>query len=76
MESNRNTALWKYYYKSDGEKAICYACKTSINNVGGTTTGMIKHLKCKHPMKFEEYEKDKASRGLKEKAMLWSRERT
>ena len=63
--------LWDYY-KQQGEKATCNHCQKLVSCVGGTTSGLKKHLRT-HPKVLEQYllrqgERDKELRGVKRPA--------
>ena len=65
--------LWDYY-KQQGEKATCNHCQKLVSCVGGTTSGLKKHLRT-HPKVLEQYllrqgERDKELRGVKRPAGL------
>lgn len=58
------SAVWKYFKVSDEDNklAICNVCSAKVSR-GGTvpknfsTTGLIHHLKTRHPIEHEEYRK-------------------
>ena len=65
--------LWDYY-KQQGEKATCNHCQKLVSCVGGTSSGLKKHLRT-HPKVLEQYllrqgERDKELRGVKRPAGL------
>lgn len=51
--------LWTFFEKKDNGKAECKECKSLIVCTGGTTSGLIKHLKSKHKENHDEYLKSK-----------------
>ena len=51
--------LWTFFEKKDNGKAECKECKALIVCTGGTTSGLIKHLKSKHKENHDEYLKSK-----------------
>ena len=55
METIKNVALWKHFKKAPNEKAVCNECQAQLDNTAGTTSGMIKHLRCKHATLFQHY---------------------
>ena len=64
--------LWDYFEQPKGEKAKCNNCKKEVSCVGGTTSGLKKHLKV-HPNVLEEYlrkqeEREKEVKGVKRPA--------
>ena len=61
--------LWDYFEPPKGEKAKCNLCKKEVSCVGGTTSGLKKHLKA-HLSVLEEYlkkheEREKEVKGAK-----------
>uniref|UniRef100_A0A8C5LQ09 BED-type domain-containing protein n=1 Tax=Leptobrachium leishanense TaxID=445787 RepID=A0A8C5LQ09_9ANUR len=61
------SAVWKYFTVSekDNKFAVCTACSAEVSRGGTTprnfsTTGLIHHLKAKHPVQHAEYAKEAA----------------
>ena len=57
--ANTPNILWTLFLKKDNGKAECTICKSLIDCKGGTTSGLIKHLKAKHGEKHAEFLKSK-----------------
>ena len=53
--------LWDFYDHVKGEKAKCKSCQKEVATVGGTTSGLKKHLKL-HPKLLEDFLKKQEER--------------
>ena len=55
--------IWNFFSKVDNDSATCNTCETTLLCKGGTTTGLINHLKSKsHEEAFKSYNEMKSSR--------------
>ena len=59
MAGSSTNILWDLFEKVENGKAKCNSCKTILDCKGGTTSGLIKHLKSKHKELHENYVKSK-----------------
>ena len=60
------SVVWDYFCKDDTKTfASCKkeTCKQNIPIKAGNTTGLIHHLKSKHPEDFKQFEKEKRERN-------------
>ena len=62
MASTPNILL-TLFLKKDNGKAECTICKSLIDCKGGTTSGLIKHLKAKHGEKHAKFLTSKEVKG-------------
>ncbi len=68
--AKRNTHLWENFkYSEDPTVVICVAneaCQAKIKRPQGSTSGMMAHLKTKHPVQYVAYI-EKTGEAIKEK---------
>ena len=71
--AKRNTHLWdNFKYCDDLAVVICVAneaCQAKIKRPQGSTSGMIAHLKTKHPVQYVAY-LEKTGEAIKEKVSI------
>ena len=63
MAGSSTNILWDLFEKVEKGKAKCNSCKAVLDCKGGTTSGLIKHLKAKHKELHENYVKSKEEKG-------------
>lgn len=67
MQSKPMLAAWEYFSALESyKKAICKSCNAEITKDGAcaksvSTSGLIYHLKAKHPELQDDYERRKVS---------------
>lgn len=42
--------VWKHFEKVNAEKAVCIICRCELKTKFGSTSGLLRHLKSKHPV--------------------------
>ncbi len=72
--AKRNTHLWDLfkYSEDDATVVICVAneaCQAKIKRPQGSTSGMIAHLRTKHPVQYVAY-LEKTGEAIKEKVSI------
>jgi hypothetical protein len=71
--AKRNTQLWDHFrYTDDATVVICVAneaCLAKIKRPQGSTSGMMAHLRTKHPVQYVAY-LEKTGQAIKEKVSI------
>lgn len=49
-----SSLVWKYFERLDGEKAKCQLCHNSYSRKGGSTSGLINHLRSMHKSNYKK----------------------
>ncbi|XP_044761522.1 uncharacterized protein LOC123318835 [Coccinella septempunctata] len=59
MPRSRTSFIWDYFTKNENGEAQCDTCMKTIAVNGGSTSNLIKHLKCKHKEVLDQSETSK-----------------
>ena len=68
--TKRNVLLWEKFIETDDKNVVLcninLSCKARIRRPDGSTSGMMSHMKTRHPLQYAEYVKQSTA-AIKEK---------
>ena len=56
---NRTAPVWSYMEQTSSDSVTCLVCKDALKFCGGSTSSMMKHLRTRHPIEYNELKEDR-----------------
>ena len=57
--------VWKHFDHADNNEGTCKHCRKNISCKGGSTSGLLRHLKSKHSLSLEVEERPFTAKKVK-----------